>query len=1491
MHALAAYIPIDRLHALAWGKTLPGRMVGAALFADISGFTPLAQALAERLGTHQGAEELTQRLNQVYETLIDRVRSYRGSVIGFVGDAITCWFDADDGLRATTCALAMQVAMRPFAQLRATDAITATLSIKIGIAAGAALRFQVGDPEIQYIDVLAGSPLRRMSLAEGAARKGEILLSADTAISLKDALTVTEWRPHPQHGGQYAVIAAVTTPAAPSPWPHIPDTLLNDAQLRPWVLPSVCERVQTGMGEFLADLRPAVSLFLKFGGLDYDTDPDAGEKLDAYVRWVQKVVSRYAGNLIQLTVGDKGSFLYTAFGAPVAHDDDALHAVQAGLELLDPPPALDFITSTQIGIAQGQARTGAYGSGSRRSYGVIGDDAVLAARLMAVAPPGEIRCAHSIYRRAGGRIAFDILPPVQVKGRTEPQRVYRPTGTEGDLSRDGAATEIVFGRRAEMARLATMLDAVLAGESRVLFIEGEAGIGKSYLVATLIDRIRERGHTCLFGAGLSMEQHTPYRVWRDVLNDYFGIHDADDLAARRDRVAACVRQAVPDEAQCLPLLNDVLSLDLPENAGTSSLDPQLRQLNLRRLVTALLLAWARERPLFLILEDAHWMDALSWQLAESILQSLPETQLPLGVVIASRPMDAGALAGSRIDTLMLTALNPDDTVALVTVRLGLPAGGLPAPVARLVRERAEGNPFFAEELVFALRDRGLIRLETEADRVRCTISQDWAQASQTLPDTVHGLVLARIDQLPSEQQLTLKVAAVLGRTFGYAMLQEVIGQHTPISDAVLKSHLDTLEILDLTPLETTDPLTYIFKHIVTQEAAYQTLLFAQRRALHQTVALALERLSRERIEEQVEVLAYHWERSAAPKKAVPYLVRAGQRARLAYANEDAIGRFRRVLALSDDETGPEVQSLHFAAWQGLGRTYFAMADMVEAEACLREAIALGQALDVDVAELARLYHWLGEALWWQNRTDEQIDVGLRALALLGKDAAPSEALALANQTVAVGYIGKNDMEQFFAYTFRTASFIEQLPYSEELRPAFVHIVVACQQKDDVVGTFKWLRVLAARATAHGDLRAVAEVNYLTGETFAGLGDLRQAIVHYEKALELYARIGETKFQVWCLKGLGITHRTLGHLPEAAQYFARALEMSIAAGDNRYLIAENYMHVGTDFLLLDKLADAAGAFDTALRIFREVKSYSAQLAALLHLGHLSARAGERKAALARFQKALPHTQPELHMPHVVSVLAGLERAYAIPKAFRAFCRRYRAKHPELETTSFRQWYLAPALPHVDCGLRIADCGFAEDDIQNLGWTWEDPLGDCSFSLQGGLVIHAANGRALWKTNQSAPRFVRSATGDVIVQTACEPAFPVEERPAIGGLVLWKNERHFLRVARGCSGHDDILFSGNLNGQPSFFGRGRLPLHDDGRVYLRLERIGARVRALCSADGTQWFTLGDVDFPVADPIQVGVFAVGDIDRLIYQAAHPEGTAIRFTSILSLPLGMRE
>jgi class 3 adenylate cyclase len=194
MESPSAYIPIDRRLAIAQGETLPDRMEGTALFADISGFTPLTDAFLHALGSKRGADELTQQLNSIYAALTREVHNYRGSIINFSGDAITCWFDQDDGLRATACGLAMQRAMSHFSAVATPDGGLVSLSLKVAAASGPVRRFLVGDPQIQYIDVLAGATLDRMAMAETYAKQGELLLSQEIVTQLADKVKVVEWR-------------------------------------------------------------------------------------------------------------------------------------------------------------------------------------------------------------------------------------------------------------------------------------------------------------------------------------------------------------------------------------------------------------------------------------------------------------------------------------------------------------------------------------------------------------------------------------------------------------------------------------------------------------------------------------------------------------------------------------------------------------------------------------------------------------------------------------------------------------------------------------------------------------------------------------------------------------------------------------------------------------------------------------------------------------------------------------------------------------------------------------------------------------------------------------------------------------------------------------------------------------------------------------------------------------------------------------------------
>jgi GAF domain-containing protein len=434
---LGVYMPIDRRHALTANRKLPEHVRGAALFADISGFTSLTEALAQEIGLQRGAEEVIRHLNRVFSVLITEVHRFGGCVIGFSGDAITCWFDDLDANgepcgdkaadRAVACALAMQAGMTEFETVLTHADTPVELAIKVAVAAGTARRILVGQDAGHQFDVLAGQSLQTLSAAEHQANKGEIIVARVGLQEGFDHLDVVELR----ENGAYAVVSGLKSGVADAPWAELPSEISED-QARPWMLPTVFDHVRAGKSDMLSELRPVAALFLKFGGLDYDQDPEAALRLDAFFTWVGKVVNTHGGSVIQVTVGDKGSYLYIAFGAPLSRSDDAVRATLAAMELSMPPAEFDGITDLQIGLACGQMRVGAYGGAAQRTYGAIGDKTNLAARLMQAAGAelsgvrSAILCDVSIFDAASSRIQFQAIPPIRVKGKADPVQVYRP---------------------------------------------------------------------------------------------------------------------------------------------------------------------------------------------------------------------------------------------------------------------------------------------------------------------------------------------------------------------------------------------------------------------------------------------------------------------------------------------------------------------------------------------------------------------------------------------------------------------------------------------------------------------------------------------------------------------------------------------------------------------------------------------------------------------------------------------------------------------------------------------------------------------------------------------------------------------------------------------------------------------------------------------------------------------------------------------------------
>ncbi len=626
-----AYIPGDRRRALARGEVLPLLAHGSAVFVDISGFTPLTEALARELGARRGAEELTATLDRIFAALLEPLHVWGGSVVYFSGDAVTAWIDGDDGVRATACGLAMQEVMAQVGTIAAPGGLVVTLGVKVAVAVGDVRRFVVGDPDVQLIDVLAGRLMDSLAAAEQESLPGDVVLDAAAIASLGGRVTLRATR-QGDHG-PVGVVAAMVDPPTPgeasSDWPELPEETT-----RQWLLPPVWDRMVTGRGEFLADLRPAVPIFVRFGGLDFDVDPGAPQVLDDFVTRVQRALDDAGGSVLQLTIGDKGAYLYAVFGAPVAHEDDAARACEAAIRIHEIAAEVP-VTDVQVGVAAGRLRSGTYGHAQRRTFCCLGDAVNLAARLMARAPADSVWVHGDVAEAAGERFAWDDLPAITVKGRQQPVAVRALRGRSG-RPRSGtgpAPLGSMVGRDAELGRLRALWRLARAGKGQVVVVQAEAGTGKSRLVAELVADLLAEGVMVATGGATPLDSQASYAGWRDVWTSLLGLEpehtDAND-------VAAAVARLDPQLVGRAPLLGPLLGLTLPDSELTVSFDGELRKASLEDLLGRLLAARCTDAAVALVVEDAHWLDALSRDLLGGLARTIARASTAARGHVSSR---------------------------------------------------------------------------------------------------------------------------------------------------------------------------------------------------------------------------------------------------------------------------------------------------------------------------------------------------------------------------------------------------------------------------------------------------------------------------------------------------------------------------------------------------------------------------------------------------------------------------------------------------------------------------------------------------------------------------------------------------------------------------------------------------------------------------------------------------------------------------------------
>jgi class 3 adenylate cyclase/tetratricopeptide (TPR) repeat protein len=941
-----------------------------------------------------------------------------------------------------------------------------------------------------------------------------------------------------------------------------------------------------------------------FTSLSEKLDPEeVRDLIQPVINIMAEEVHAYEGTVAQFT----GDGLMALFGAPLAHEDAPQRAIYSAVamqrrlgEYGEKLSSKSIDLQLRIGINTGLVIVGRIGDDLSMEYTALGDTVNLASRMESAAEPGTVQVAESTFRLTEGYFEFQDLGETSVKGKDIPVRAYRvlgpgPAKTRIDASLARGLTPFV-GREWEIENLTRAFNQARTGQGQVVGVVGEPGMGKSRLILEFREALPSNEHTYLEGNCIHYGEAIAYLPILGILRNYFDVSEGEQEEESKRKMDAKLYQLNAELSRTLPPLQELLSITVDDESYLS-LEPAQRRERVFEAIRYLLIAESQRNPLILAIEDLHWIDKTSEEFLASLIDSIPGASILL--LLLYRPEYTPAWVSKTFYSQIRVEHLPE-VPSIELAKAILYEGEVSPELSDFIVGRTAGNPLFIEELTRGLLEAGSIVKDNQHYVLSATPSDI------QVPDTIQGIIASRLDRLPEEIKETVQVASVIGREFSLRLLGEVTDITKPLKSTLMQlQSLEFIYEMSLFP----EP-EYIFKHALTQEVAYNSLLLKRRKEMHGRIGQAIERLYPDNLEEFYEILAYHYSRSEDTEKAIHYLRLSGDKAARDYANWEAFNFYKEAIRVLDDQPeSDENRTEKMAVYLSVLNPLLWLGFPEGSLEILQEAEKLAEELRLD-ANLAAIYGKV--SLYHSFKGDMSLGLEYSEKCFdIAKEMGDVDTMAV------IAF----DIGALMVYTGRwlelavmSRSVIDQL--EEQHREAdlfaggsnvFTNQCGYCLLSLNMLGEFEEVKPIMEKG-----LKCAFEVDDTNGKAWIELnysfasycrGDADSTIDHALNAIEHFKEIGVEILLGLAWSYLGAGYYLRGDYETARTHVQKGLEIQERSGVPAMIPMILYL-LSLIRLAAGDLNGAMESADKALKLSREFGARTMEVAALIVLGRIA-----------------------------------------------------------------------------------------------------------------------------------------------------------------------------------------------------------------------------------------------------------------------------------------------